>query len=102
MLPIVGNRTIALVRQAALLQRAPIVVGPPDRAEREARLEGDRTRHEIAAEGDADHADPARIHVGSRLEIIDDFRGPTLGVEHGRHAVASQRLAGAGLIDVQG
>ena len=60
MLPIVRHGEIALAREALLLHVAPVVVGAPDDAAGEARLEGDGAGAIVAAERNALAADPLR------------------------------------------
>jgi hypothetical protein len=87
--------------EALLLHVAPVVVGAPDHAAGEARLEGHRTRAVVAAERDAFEADARRVDVGAGLQPVDDAAGPVFAVEARGQAVQAQCLAAAGLVDQQ-
>ena len=68
--PVMWHRVLALAPQALLLHLVPVVVGAPHGAAGEARLEGDGTRREIAAQRDAGHADALGVDVGRALEPV--------------------------------
>ena len=99
--PVVRHREIAFALAAPLLHVPPVVIGAPGHTAREARLERDGARAEIAAERHTFHPDPLRVHVVSRFQPIDDAAGPVFAVEARWHAEQAERLAGAGLIDHQ-
>ena len=99
MAPIVRHRKISLLRQTLLLDVAPIVVGAPDDAAGEARLEGDRTGTIVAAERNAFAADPPRIDIATRFQPVDDPACPDLGVVDGGQTLKPKGFAGSRLID---
>src|SRR5690606_1056380 len=71
------------------------------RAAREARLEGHRTRREVAAERDADHADALGVDVVARGEpFVADAR-PALALVRRVETVEPERLPGPRLIDAK-
>jgi hypothetical protein len=97
----VRNREIAFALQSLLLNVAPVVIGAPDNAAGEARLERDGARAVISAQGDALYADALRVDIVARLQPIDDAARPILGFVDGVQTLQPQRFARAGLIDDQ-
>src|SRR5271170_7012638 len=101
-IPIVRHREVALALQPLHLHIAPIMVGTPTYAEREARLEGHCTRTVVASEGDSLEADAPPIDIRPPLQVIHYLTSPYFGVVYGLHVVKPQCLTRARLVDHQG
>jgi hypothetical protein len=61
--PVVGHGVFPFPLQALLLNLRPIVIGAPDGATGESRLECHCTGRKVATERDANHTDALWIHV---------------------------------------
>ena len=64
-LPVVGDRTLALVLEPTPLHLTPVVIRAPHRPERETGLGDERPRRVVAAQRDAADTDPLGVDIGA-------------------------------------
>jgi hypothetical protein len=99
MLPVVRYREVAFLGQTLLLHVAPVVIGAPDHAAGEPRLERHGARAEVAAERHPFEADAPRVDFIVLLQPVDHRARPALAVVARRQPVQAQRFTGSRLVE---
>ena len=75
--PVMRHGILALAPQPLLLHLGPVVIGAPDGAGCEARLEGDRARRDNSRRARCRSCRCAGVDLGPRLEPVDRIAMPS-------------------------